>query len=101
MVASRRFNGQRFRLYNRIGHYDSMGRKRSPNATRYAAEKQADANMDKRLTGLERTAYEAYLKRAKAEYAEFEKVKQEYELQKLLEQQQSEYERAAYGDGGR
>ena len=57
--------------------------------------------MDKRLTGLERTAYEAYLKRAKAEYAEFEKVKQEYELQKLLEQQQSEYERAAYGDGGR
>ena len=57
--------------------------------------------MDGRITGLERPAYEAYLKRAKAEYAEFEKVKQEYELQKLLEQQQSEYERAAYGDGGR
>ena len=64
------------------------------------AEKQADANMDGRITGLERPAYEAYLKRAKAEYAEFEKVKQEYELQKLLEQQQSEYERAAFGDGG-
>ena len=49
MVASRRFNGQRFRLYNRIGHYDSMGRKRSPNATRYAAEKQADALRDRGL----------------------------------------------------
>lgn len=49
MVASRRFNGQRFRLYNRIGHYDRMGRKRSPNATRYAAEKQADALRDRGL----------------------------------------------------
>ena len=28
-----------------------------------------------------------------------EKAKQEYDLTKLLEQQQSEYEKAAFGDG--
>lgn len=45
-MLNRRFSGQNFRLYNRIGHYDSEGRKRSPKETRYAAEKQADALRD-------------------------------------------------------
>ena len=63
------------------------------------AHAQADADMNGRITGLERPAYDAYLKRAKAEYAEYEKAKQEYDLTKLLEQQQSEYEKAAFGDG--
>tara|TARA_B100001939_G_C16723614_1_gene522323 strand:- start:117 stop:707 length:591 start_codon:yes stop_codon:yes gene_type:complete len=64
------------------------------------AHAQADADMNGRITGLERPAYDAYLKRAKAEYAEYEKAKQEYNLTKLLQQQQSEYEKAAFGDGG-
>ena len=44
--------------------------------------------MNGRITGLERSVYDAYPKRAKAEYAEYEKAKQEYDP-KLPEQQQS------------
>ena len=51
--------------------------------------------MNGRITGLERSVYDAYPKRAKAEYAEYEKAKQEYDLTKLLEQQQSEYEKSS------